>query len=606
MTLNGTFPMRRLNLLSLAGVALGLCLTSISAQTALTTELVVNGLSTPIFMTAPAGDSRLFVVEQGGRIQIIENGGELPTPFLDLSTTVSGSSEQGLLGLAFDPNYAQTGLFYVHYTTGSGSGKSVVERYSVSADPDIANAASGTPVLEVVQPYTNHNGGMLTFDRDGYLLIGFGDGGSSNDPGCRSQDLSTWLGKMLRIDVSNGLPYMIPSDNPYVGTGGAMPEIYQVGLRNPWRFSVDALTGDVVIGDVGQNANEEISFFSYGEGGVNFGWRVMESTRCNGFGNCPTGTTPACNDPAYRGPIYDLPQSTGARSITGGYVYRGSEIPDLQGTYFFADYIDSKIRTFNYDTTNGVQNFLDRTSELAPGSGLSLKSIASFGEDGFGELYICDRSGGELFKVVADQVVDVISVTPDPLDALVPGVDQVVVITGLGFSANSTVSFDGIPVDAASVTYITPQLITIDPPQATALGSASVVVTEGSESDGESITIIAPDQPKLQLGDGVVPNLVSQANGLDITVSGTPGRLHYVLYSMSNVPSVHPLVSLDIGNNFSELDTAMSFVIPVEGWTAVNLAFTAPIFSNFYSQTVAVGAGQGIEVSNLQQIVTQL
>ncbi len=459
MTPNGTILMRRLNLLSLAGVALGLCCASASAQTVLTTELVVNGLSSPIFMTAPAGDARLFVVEQGGRIQIIENGSELPTPFLDLSTTVSGGGEQGLLGLAFDPNYAQTGFFFVNYTTGAGSGKSVVERYSVSANPDIADASSATLVLEVTQPYTNHNGGMLAFDRDGYLLIGFGDGGLSNDPGCRSQDLSTWMGKLLRIDVSSGLPYLIPADNPFLTTSGALPEIYQFGLRNPWRFCVDALTGDVVIGDVGQNSREEISFYSYGEGGVNFGWRVMESTRCNGLGTCPTGSTQGCNDPTYRGPIYDLPQSTGARSITGGYVYRGSAIPDLQGTYFFADYVDNKIRTFTYDTTNGLQNFQDRTSELAPGSGQTLRTIASFGVDGLGELYLCDRNGGEIFKVVADQVVEVLSVTPDPLDALVPGIDQVVAVSGLGFTASATVSLDGVEVGPTSVSFITPHLL---------------------------------------------------------------------------------------------------------------------------------------------------
>lgn len=601
--------MRRLVLsaLTAAAAVAGASSDPASAQS-LTTELVANGFDDPLLVTTPVGDPRLFVVEKSGRIQIIENGAVLPTPFLNLSGVVNGASEQGLLGLAFSPNYAVDGEFFVSYTTNQGGSRSRIERYNVSANPDVADSSSGVTVLEVTQPFSNHNGGMIAFDRDGYLLIGFGDGGSANDPGCRSQDLTTWLGKLLRIDVSQGLPYMIPADNPFVGAGSALPEIYHLGLRNPWRFSIDALTGDVYIGDVGQNNNEEISFYAYGQGGLNYGWKVMESVRCNSSSSCPGGT-PACMDPAYTLPIFDLPQTGfgGPLSITGGYVYRGTAMPDLQGTYFFTDYIDDRIRTFRYDTVNGVQDFMDRTAELAPGGGLNLRSIASFGEDSEGELYICDLSGGEVFKIVPDVPDDplvVSGVTPDPLDSLVVGPGQVVTISGDQFTASSTVSLDGVAVDDDALTFVSSQTLTIDPPQATQLGPVEVEVSDSGQTASGTVTIQAPAVPQLQLADGIVPTVVSQATGLDVLVGGAPGRLHFLIYSTSNVPSVSPQVSLDLGNNFTDVFLGATYVIPAEGWTGSNLAFTAPLFSVFYSQTVALGGGQGIAVSNLQQIIT--
>jgi hypothetical protein len=229
--------------------------------------------------------------------------------------------------------------------------------------------------------------------KDGYLYIGTGDGGSEGDPGNRSQDPGLLLGKMLRIDVDDGNPYTNPPTNPFYGPGDPLDEIWALGLRNPWRWSFDRLTGDMYIGDVGQDQREEIDFQSAAStGGENYGWRCMEGFRCTGLTGC------TCNDPGLTLPIYEYTHSVGC-AVMGGYVYRGNAVPDLQGTYFFADYCSNKIWSFRYDGTT-VTDFMDRTAELAPGGGLSISSIVSFGEDAWGEMYICDSSGGELFKIV--------------------------------------------------------------------------------------------------------------------------------------------------------------------------------------------------------------
>ncbi len=382
-----------------------LCASAHSAQTTLTTKLVGSGLNRPLWAGAPDGDDRIFVAEKGGRLKIIKNGAVLGTDFLSLVGKVSNGSEQGLLGVAFHPDYASNGFFYVNYTDLNGD--TVVSRFTVSAtDPDVADAGSEAVILFQTQPFDNHNGGELLFGPDGYLYIPLGDGGLANDPQCRAQKLSSKLGKTLRIDVDSAFPYGIPPDNPFVGVAGAFEEIWHLGLRNPWRAGFDRATGDIFYGDVGQDAREEISFAPAGVGGLNFGWKVMEGTRCNSLGNCPVGT-PACGDPLYVPPIYELVHTGGAggpEAIIGGFVYRGCAIPDLVGTYFFADYNDHIIRSFVYDVGTGtVNNFMDRTAELDPGGGLAIRNIAAFGQDGFGELLIVDNtggSGGEVFKIV--------------------------------------------------------------------------------------------------------------------------------------------------------------------------------------------------------------
>jgi len=365
---------------------------SAPAQT-LTTELVTAGLSRPVYVVSPPGDTqRLFVVEQNtARIRIIENGSILATPFLDVNSEAGQSGEQGLLGLAFHPDYANNGRFFINYTNNQGNTR-VVE-YVVSADPNVADPNPVQPIQSINQPFTNHNGGCLQFGPDGMLYIGMGDGGSSNDPGNRAQNLGERLGKMLRLDIDLPSPF-IPADNPYVGSpNGEREEIWAAGVRNPWRFSFDRLTGDLYIADVGQNAREEIDFQPVtSTGAENYGWRCMEGFNCTGLSGC------TCNDASLTLPIYDYGHGGGNCSITGGYVYRGP-IAWLDGTYFFADYCSDKIWSFRYDGAT-ISDFTDRTAELAPGGGLDILTISSFGQDELGNLYICDLSGGELFRIV--------------------------------------------------------------------------------------------------------------------------------------------------------------------------------------------------------------
>ena len=348
-------------------------------------ELVVDALSSPLFLTAPEGDDRLFVVERGGRILVVEGGAALPTPFLDITSLVTSGGEQGLLGLAFHPQYASNGYFYVNYTDDSGGDTQIV-RYSVSADPNVADAGSALPILSVDQPYENHNGGMLAFGPDGMLYIGLGDGGSGGDPDNNGQRPETLLGSLLRIDVDAGSPYAIPPDNPFVGDGTAREEIWAYGLRNPWRFAFDRLTGDLYIADVGQSAREEIDFEPAGsDGGRNYGWNVMEGTACY---EAPSG----CSQTGLQLPVHEYTHDDGC-SISGGYVYRGTEVPDAVGRYFYADFCRTWVRSIAVTggQADAAQDHTDGTGEI--------EGIASFGEDGFGELYIVSLRGA-VYKLV--------------------------------------------------------------------------------------------------------------------------------------------------------------------------------------------------------------
>jgi len=358
---------------------------------------IASGLARPVQVVAPAGDfSRIFIVEQRsgstGRIKIynLDSGTLYSTPFL--SKSVSTSSEQGLLGLAFHPNYAQNGYFYINYTSTSGS--TVIERFSVSSNPDIADASSGTTIMTISQPYSNHNGGWLGFSPiDGYLYIGTGDGGSAGDPSNRAQDITNQkLGKILRIDVDGGSPYAIPASNPFVGVTGD-DEIWAYGMRNPWRCDFDDETGDLWIGDVGQNAYEEVTFQpASSTGGENYGWRCYEGNNTYSTSGCPNASTMTF-------PIWEFTHGGNPYrcSITGGCIYRGSAIPTLRGEYFFADYCSNQIWSFRYDGMT-VYEYQDRTSELTPDVG-SISSISGFGEDASGEIYVCDL-GGEVFKII--------------------------------------------------------------------------------------------------------------------------------------------------------------------------------------------------------------
>jgi glucose/arabinose dehydrogenase len=349
---------------------------------------IARGLSAPVFLTHAPGDStRLFVVEKTGKIRVIRNGVLLPTAFLDLGDSVSSGSEQGLLGLAFAPDYRTSGRFYVSYTSPRGAqsgGTSVVERYLVTNKPDLADPGSGRRLLTVDQPFSNHNGGMIAFGPDGYLYFGLGDGGSGGDPLGTGQDRSDLLGSLLRLDVSGPAGYVIPPGNPYAGGGANRPELWNYGLRNPWRFSFDRETGDLYIGDVGQNAHEEIDVQpAASAGGENYGWNIMEGLSCYGASSC--------NQAGLTLPVLDYPHGQGC-SVTGGYVYRGSVIPSLRGRYLYGDYCSGWIRSFRYQ---GGQAQDPQTHASLATAG----SLTSFGEDAAGELYVLTQ-GGSVYRIV--------------------------------------------------------------------------------------------------------------------------------------------------------------------------------------------------------------
>jgi glucose/arabinose dehydrogenase len=354
-------------------------------------DTVAIGLSQPVFLTAPPGDAnRLFIVEKTGAIRIVKNGALLGTAFLDIRDSVSSGSEQGLLGLAFDPNYATNGRFYVSYTSPHGDsagGTSVLARYQVSADPDVADVASGFTLLTVDQPYSNHNGGGIGFGPDHYLYFGLGDGGSGGDPQGYGQKRTELLGSMLRLDVSGGGAYAIPSTNPFASSGTFRHELWNWGLRNPWRWSFDRQTGDLYIGDVGQGAHEEVDVQpATSAGGEDYGWNIMEGFSCY-------SPSSGCNQTGLTLPVLDYDHGQGC-SITGGYVYRGAAIPAIQGVYFYSDYCTAFVRSFRW-TGSGVT---EKTNW--PTLAVSQGQVTSFGQDASGELYVMSQSG-IVYRIVA-------------------------------------------------------------------------------------------------------------------------------------------------------------------------------------------------------------
>jgi len=384
--------MRTRPLVTSAAALIGCALLATSTN-AITSERFASGLSSPLYVTAPEGDERVFVVEQVGRIKIYDQSGALVTTFLDIDTRVLSGGERGLLGLAFSPDYDTDRLFYVNYTNNSGN--TVISRFQTSgSDPDDGLEASEEILLTISQPFSNHNGGRIAFGADDMLYIGMGDGGSGGDPGNRAQNLNTLLGKILRIDVSGGVgsEYTVPADNPFVGEPG-LDEIWSYGVRNPWGIDFDPDTGNMYWADVGQNAWEELNVEVAGDGGLNYGWRLLEGTHCyDPPSNCdPTGMTTL--------PVHEYSHSLGC-SVTGGIIYRGS-IPEIDGHYFFADYCSNRIWSFVWDGAGGITDLTVRTTELIPDVG-SINNVTGFGRDGLGEMYIV--GGGEVFRVIEDPV----------------------------------------------------------------------------------------------------------------------------------------------------------------------------------------------------------
>ena len=381
-----------------------------TAETPLTAARVASGLLRPLFVAAPPGDtSRIFIVQQDGLIKILKDGVLRTTPFLDVSTGIrspannGGQNEEGLLGLAFHPDYATNGWFFIYHTNTTGS-SNILARYTRSAtDPDQADLATRQVVISFAHTMAaNHNGGMIAFGpTDGLLYIATGDGGTFCDTPGNAQSGTVNLGKILRIDVDT-LPFSIPPGNPFTGPDGVNDVIWALGLRNPWRFSFDRQTSDLYIADVGQGSREEIDLqLSISSGGENYGWPNYEGTLCPN----PTCGSATCSIPALELPILEYPHGAGVCAVTGGYVYRGCRMPGLHGRYFYADFCEAFVKSFVV-SGGGVTGEVDHTAEIAPGGGLSISSITSFGEDARGEIYIVDRGGttgggtGEIFKIL--------------------------------------------------------------------------------------------------------------------------------------------------------------------------------------------------------------
>ena len=328
-------------------------------------QQVGSQFRSPVFLTSPAGDSRLFIVEQAGRIRIVKNGQTQPIPFLNISDRVRSGGEQGLLSMAFHPDYKNNGLFFVNFTDRSGDTR--VERFKVSSNPDVADESSSKLVFTIDQPYSNHNGGLVMFGLDGMLYIGMGDGGSGGDPHGNGQNRSSLLGKMLRVDVNRE----------------TQPEIWAIGMRNPWRFALDRPTGLLYIADVGQNQYEEINVEPANRSGLNYGWNIMEGDHCY--------RSPDCSRSGLTLPKVTFNHSGGACSVTGGFVYRGRQIPALSGHYFYSDYCAGWIKSFRFVDGAVTDQRTWNVEELG--------HVVSFGEDSSGELYILTEAG-RVLKIV--------------------------------------------------------------------------------------------------------------------------------------------------------------------------------------------------------------
>lgn len=350
---------------------------------ALSLSTFVSGLDNPIFMVSPPGDQRQFIVERPGRIRIRQNGAVLAVPFLDISARVAVAGEGGLLSMAFDPQFATNGRYYVYYTDAATD--IVVERRNVSGNPNLSDPTSALEILRIPHPnFTNHVGGLLAFGPDGYLYLGTGDGGGGGDPPRNAQNLGSALGKLLRIDVSAataGAPYAIPASNPFAGQAGRRGEIWAYGLRNPWRFAFDA--GRLYIADVGQGLREEVDINAASLAGLNYGWNIFEGAICY---NAST-----CNGAGLTAPAFDYGHDAGACSIIGGYIYRGKAIPELSGRYFYSDYCSGFLKSVLYSSA-GV-------SEQTEWSVAKIGNVVSFGTDADGELYVIGANG-TIYKIV--------------------------------------------------------------------------------------------------------------------------------------------------------------------------------------------------------------
>lgn len=513
-------------------------------------ENVTGGLSLPVSIkNAGDGSGNIFIVEQGGRIRIYDGNQLLPSAFLDINTLVSNGREQGLLEIAFHPDYVNNGFFFVHYTDTNGD--TVVARYTRSAtDPLVADPNSAVPVLDLFQPRTNHNGGQMQFGPDGFLYIALGDGGNSGP----AQDLNQLLGKILRIDIDNGLPYTIPASNPFVGVANTRPEIWAYGLRNPWRMSFDRATGDLLIADVGQNRFEEVNFQpAASTGGENYGWPLMEGNSC-------FQPSSNCNDGSLTLPILEYTHPAGNCSITGGYRYRGSAFPQLNGVYFHGDVCSGRIWGGDTDFNGNWDSRTLLDTAL---------SITTFGEDESGEVYMAAHGAGILFRI------NQINIPRDTNDVVVniPG-------TGVSVLLNDNTSSTVLHADTAEAVAIG---------DVDNNGEDDVIASflAGSGPGGTGGTFISRNQGALVLLDSKIAEQVAVGNfdgidGDDLMLDfGTDG----LWYSLNDtavtqlVPESPVTMAVGDVDNSGQDDVALSFTtlgtIVIRNFSVVD-ALTGP------------------------------
>jgi glucose/arabinose dehydrogenase len=455
----------------------------------LTPTLYVAGFSRPIQLThAGDGSQRLFVVEQNGHIRIIKNQALIEKIFLDISNRVSCCGERGLLGLAFPPNYVNKGYFYVNYTNSDGD--TVVARYHITTDPEVADPNSEEILLTIAQPFTNHNGGHLAFGPDGYLYIGTGDGGSGGDPHNNGQSLSTLLGKILRIDVESGTtPYAIPATNPFAVSTADRREIWAFGLRNPWKFSFDRQTGNLYIGDVGQNTYEEIDFQpASSPGGANYGWKIMEGTHCY--------NASSCNQSGLTLPVVEYDHEQGC-SVTGGIVYRGQRFPRLNGTYLYGDYCTGRIWGLTLLPTS------QQNVQLFDAS----YPISAFGEDEAGEVYLTDYEAGAIYQVTdanSSPNVDLEITTSDTPDPAIRGENLTTTIT--------ITNRGSLPTTLVQTNVMLPStfvLTSATSSQGECSGTSTVTCTLGTIPPSTPVTITITSTPTVAGGFSTIATVSS-------------------------------------------------------------------------------------------------
>lgn len=459
---------------------------------------VASGFDSPVDIKH-CNDDRLFIVEQDGFIRILPAGSStaLTTPFLDISGPVqSAGNEQGLIGLAFSPNYKQDGYFFVNYTIGSGAGRTRISRFSADpADSNLALVSSEVVLLEFPQPFSNHNGGNMMFGKDGYLYISQGDGGSANDPGNRAQNKNEYLGKMLRINPFNDSLYTVPSTNPFVNDPNAKPEIWSYGLRNAWRCSVDRITGDHWIADVGQNVWEEINFQPANDtGGHNYGWKCYEASVSFDPG---CGTTGGLTYPVFEYPHTSPPSGLGNCSVTGGYVYRGAQFNALFGKYIFADYCSGIFWATQPDglggfTTDSLTNLLDA-------------QYGTFGEDQYGELYVGGRANGRIYKISETSNCQPVAfiLGPDSISTCQATTVSAVAGEGLTYEWFK----DGVQLNTGNVSTI----------PATLSGSYTLIVRNGACADTSAAQVVTINSPAALTSTDTTTTVCSNASPVDLT-----------------------------------------------------------------------------------------